>query len=232
MRILLVEDDPGLRASLAEALHRDAYCVDAVERAESALQALGDATYDALLLDIGLPGMDGLSLLARLRAQALRMPVLLITARDDWSDKVRGLDLGADDYLAKPFMLPELLARLRALLRRSQASASGDITLGRLSLGVAEQTATLDGQPLTLTRKEWALLFELALSSPKIVTKRKLINSLSHWENELSANAIELHISRLRRKLAGSTLELETIRGLGYRLIDPPTAGGSADRCA
>lgn len=231
MRILLVEDDPGLRASLAEALHRDAYSVDAVERAESALQALGDVTYDAMLLDIGLPGMDGLSLLARLRAQALQMPVLLITARDDWSDKVRGLDLGADDYLAKPFMLPELLARLRALLRRSRASACGDVALGGLGLGAAQQTATLNGRPLPLTRKEWALLFELALSSPKIVTKRKLINSLSHWEYELSANAIELHISRLRRKLAGSTLELETIRGLGYRLLDAPIAGGSADPC-
>lgn len=224
MRILLIEDDPNLRASLVEALCRERYTVDAVAQAEQAALTLRDVHYDALLLDIGLPGMSGLSLLGQLRARACALPVMLITARDDWEDKVRGLDLGADDYLSKPFMLPELLARLRALLRRASANRLACVQLGPLALDMGERSASLNQQPLPLTRKEWALLLELALQSPRLVPKRKLIDSLGHWDRELSANAVELHVSRLRLKLAASGLKLETVRGLGYRLLEqaPP----------
>lgn len=230
MRILLIEDDPCLGASLVEALRREGYTVDLLAQAEQVCMALRDVHYDAVLLDIGLPGMDGLSLLGQLRARACALPIMLITARDDWEDKVRGLDLGADDYLAKPFMLPELLARLRALLRRASANKLACVQLGALALDMGEHSASLSGEPLPLTRKEWALLLELVMQSPQLVPKRKLIDSLGHWDRELSANALELHVSRLRLKLAVSGLKLETVRGLGYRLLEQASTRAEVTR--
>lgn len=219
MRVLLIEDDEALRAGLYEALAAEAYAVDAFERGKQGLLALDAVDYDALILDLGLPDLDGLQVLQRLRGRSHGLPVLLLTARGDWQDRVRGLDLGADDYLVKPFVLPELLARLRALCRRHAAAQHALIQVGRLTLDTSQQVAILGAQPLALTPKEWALLLDLGLSSPKIVPKRKLAQGLSQWDHDVSTNALESHISRLRGKLLGAGLQLDTVRGVGYRLV-------------
>jgi len=219
MRVLLIEDDEALQAGLREALAAQTYAVDVFARGELGLAALEAVAYDAMILDLGLPDLDGLQVLSRLRARGHGLPVLLLTARSDWQDRVRGLDLGADDYLVKPFVLPELLARLRALCRRHAAAQHALIQLGRLSLDTAQQVASLGAKPLALTPKEWALLLDLCLSSPKIVPKRKLAQGLSQWDRDVSANALESHISRLRGKLVNAGLQLDTVRGVGYRLV-------------
>lgn len=219
MRVLLIEDDEALRAGLYEALAAEAYAVDAFERGKQGLLALDAVDYDALILDLGLTDLDGLQVLQRLRDRSHGLPVLLLTARSDWQDRVRGLDLGADDYLVKPFVLPELLARLRALCRRHAAAQHALIQVGRLTLDTSQQVAILGAEPLALTPKEWALLLDLGLSSPKIVPKRKLAQGLSQWDHDVSTNALESHISRLRCKLLGAGLQLDTVRGVGYRLV-------------
>ncbi|MEJ6006039.1 response regulator transcription factor [Paucibacter sp. AS339] len=219
MRVLLIEDDVSLREGLREALCRQGYGVDAFGLGEHGLSALGQAEYDALVLDLGLPDVDGLALLRRVRAQGKSLPILLLTARGDWADRVRGLDEGADDYLVKPFVLPELLARLRALIRRSGAAGAAGLSLGSLHLDMPQQMASLHGEALPLTPKEWAVLLALVLQSPTIVSKRKLLHSLSEWDREMSSNALETHVSRLRHKLQGAGLQLDTVRGVGYRLM-------------
>lgn len=221
MRILLIEDEASLREGLREALLRQGYGVDAFGQGEYGLAALEQAEYDALVLDLGLPDMDGLALLRRVRAQGKSLPILLLTARGDWSDRVRGLDEGADDYVAKPFVLPELMARMRALIRRSGAVRADRLSLGPLHLDMQQQLAWLSDAPLALTPKEWAVLLALVLQSPAIVSKRKLLHSLSAWDRELSSNALETHVSRLRHKLLGASISLDTVRGVGYRLTLP-----------
>ena len=217
MRILLVEDDPILAAGIREALEREQWAVDHLAAAEPAEAAIGLAAYDLAIVDIGLPGMDGLELVRRLRQRAYALPILILTARDGLKDRVAGLDLGADDYLTKPFLLPELLARLRALIRRSRASANPILSVGSLSLDQAGHTATLRGAALELTGREWSVLEQLVLAAPRVANKARLADSLSQWDKEITPNAVEIYISRLRTKL-GERMVIRTIRGIGYRL--------------
>jgi DNA-binding response OmpR family regulator len=228
MRILLVEDDALVAAGLREGLGRQGFVVDHLGAAEPALSALALTSYDAAIVDIGLPGIDGLELIRRWRRQGQLTPVLVLTARDALEDRVTGLDLGADDYLVKPCHLPELLARLRALIRRSSSAASSELTAGRLRLDLAARRALAAGGELELTGREFAILEQLMLASPKVVAKQKLAERLSEWDNELTLNAIELYVSRLRGKLKDTGVAIRTLRGIGYRLDETPadeTAG-------
>jgi DNA-binding response OmpR family regulator len=218
MRILLVEDDELLSCGLQQALDRAGYEVDVLARAEPALEALAHRRHDLAIIDIGLPGMDGLALLRRLRQRGDRVPVLVLTARDGLDDRVRGLNDGADDYLVKPFQLPELLARLQALIRRSLSAASSRLALGPLVLDLATREARLREEPFALTAREWDLVHLLVLSAPGVVPKRRLADSLGRWDREITDNAVEIHVSRLRAKLQGTGVSVRTVRGIGYRL--------------
>lgn len=218
MRILLVEDDELLQKALASALAEAGLALDVLCAAEPALDALMHGMHDLAIVDIGLPGMDGLSLVRRLRAGGNKVPVLMLTARDGLDDRVRGLNEGADDYLIKPFLLPELLARVQALIRRSQSAASSRVAAGPLVMDIASHEAELAGQPLGLTGREWDLLLALVLAMPKVLAKRKLADSLSRWDKEITDNAIEIYVSRVRGKLADSGVTIRTVRGIGYRL--------------
>lgn len=218
MRILLVEDDELLQKALASALAEAGLELDVLSAAEPALDALAHGMHDLAIVDIGLPGMDGLSLVRRLRAGGNKVPVLMLTARDGLDDRVRGLNEGADDYLIKPFLLPELLARVQALIRRSQSAASSRVAAGPLVMDIASHEAELAGQPLGLTGREWDLLLALVLAMPKVLAKRKLADSLSRWDKEITDNAIEIYVSRVRGKLADSGVTIRTVRGIGYRL--------------
>lgn len=218
MRILLVEDDTMVAAGIQEGLERAAFAVDHVAAAEPAEAALSLTQYDLAIVDIGLPRISGHELIRRLRRKGIGLPILILTARDALEDRVIGLDLGADDYMVKPFQLPELLARVRALIRRSRAAASSEIGAGTIRLDIARRTATAHGGPLDLTGREWEILQQLILASPKVLSKQKMVESLSQWDHELTANAVELYVSRLRAKLHGCGVEIRTIRGIGYRL--------------
>ncbi|MCL2020854.1 MAG: response regulator transcription factor [Betaproteobacteria bacterium] len=218
MRLLLIEDDLPIAKALAEGLTNAGISVDHLDRAETAESALSLTAYDLLIVDLELPGMSGLELIRRLRHLQIALPVLILTARDALEDRVQGLDTGADDYLVKPFLLPELLARIRALVRRSQAAASSELVSGSLRLHLDLRTATLDNAPLELTGREWDVLQHLMLIAPKVLSKQKLAESLGNWDNELSPNAVEIYISRLRNKLVGAGVTIRTVRGVGYRL--------------
>lgn len=218
MRLLVVEDDLTLAAGLIEGLGREGFQVDHLAAAEPAEAALGHTAYDLAVVDIGLPGMDGLELIRRVRRRGLLTPVLILTARDGLDDRVVGLDVGGDDYLVKPFLLPELLARVRALIRRSRAAASMVLSLGPLALDVQRHTASLSGEALELTGREWEVLEQLVLAMPRVVAKQKLADSLSQWDKEITPNAVEIYVSRLRGKLAGSGVTVRTVRGIGYRI--------------
>jgi len=218
MRVLVVEDDLTLAAGLVEALEREGFRVDHLGAAEPAEGAFGLTAYDLAIVDIGLPGMDGLELIRRVRRRGTLTPILILTARDALDDRVGGLDAGGDDYLLKPFLLPELLARVRALIRRSRAAASLMLQVGELALDVQAHRATLLGEALELTGREWNVLEQLALAVPRVVAKQKLADSLSQWDKEITPNAVEIYVSRLRAKLAGSRVGIRTVRGIGYRL--------------
>lgn len=225
MRVLLVEDDALLGEAVRAGLARAGLSVDAVAAAEPADAALRCTHYDLAILDIGLPGMSGLDLLRRLRQRGQGVPVLMLTARDTVDDRVRGLNQGADDYLAKPFPMPELVARCQALIRRSRAAASALLDFGPLQLDIGQRLAVLDGQPLELTPREWAVLAQLMLAAPNVVAKAQLADSLGAWDREITPNAIEIYASRLRTKLGDAGVVLRTVRGLGYRLeLAPPDA--------
>lgn len=218
MRILLVEDDLMVAEGVCEGLSKAGFAVDHVVTAESAESALKLTHYDLAIVDIGLPGMNGLELIRRLRHREVLVPILILTARDGFDDRVMGLDLGADDYMIKPFHLPELLARLRALIRRSHAAASSELSAGYVNLDLGKRTATVRGLSLDLTGREWEMLQQLMLATPHVVSKQQMVESLSHWDNELTHNAVEIYISRLRSKLQNCGVEIRTIRGIGYRL--------------
>ena len=218
MRTLLIEDDDPLADGMAEALQRHGFSVDRLASADGAEAALSTVQYDLLLLDIGLPGADGFDLLRRLRDRSLDLPVLMVTARDAVEDRVHGLRLGADDYLVKPFAIDELLARCDALLRRSRTSTAQQIAIGSLVLDTGRQSAQLGDQPLELTGREWGLLHELMRAAPNVVSKAKLTDSLGRWDREVTANAIEIYVSRLRATLGAGDVEVRTVRGIGYRL--------------
>ncbi len=218
MRVLLVEDNAMLAESIGEGLDNAGFTVDHLNAAEPAESALALTHYDLAIVDIGLPGMSGLELIRLLRLRKQQVPILILTARDGLSDRISGLDLGADDYMVKPFHLPELLARMRALIRRSQSAASSELCAGAVRLELAQRVATAHGERLDLTGREWEILQQLMLASPNVVGKQKMDESLSQWENEITANAVEIYISRLRNKLQGCRVEIRTIRGIGYRL--------------
>jgi two-component system OmpR family response regulator len=216
--LMIVEDDGSLAAGLARALGLEGYNVEHLETGETALTRMGEAPFDLLVLDIGLPGIDGFEVLRRLRMAGHAMPVLVLTARDAVGDRVHGLDLGADDYMTKPFALPELAARVRALIRRGQAGSGPRTTHGPLELDRSGRRAFLDGAPLELAAREWAVLQILLEKVEKVVSKESFIESLTNWEEDLSSNAIEVYISRLRAKLEPAGIRIRTVRGFGYML--------------
>lgn len=224
MRILLVEDDKLLADALCRAMVQSAYAVDAVDSGELADSALMAQSYDLVILDIGLPGLTGLELLRKLRGRKSHVPVLILTALDTLADRVRGLDLGADDYLAKPFDLPELEARVRALLRRGTNAATPLLQHGRLRLDTVGRRVFHDNQPVELSARELAVLELLLLREGRVVSKEHMVNHLYGWADEVGANAIEVYIYRIRRKLQPLGCEIRTVRGMGYLMerIDDP----------
>ena len=229
MRLLLVEDDVMVASGIKLGLTNAGYTVDWVGSAERAEQAVENDSFDLAIVDIGLPGIDGLELTRRLRTRGLTMPVLILTARDALQDRVQGLDLGADDYMLKPFELPELLARLRALLRRSQAATSAVLAFGPLEMDTALRRVQLGGKPMELGPREWTVLEYLLLQAPKPAAKDKLLAALTGWDKEITPNAIEVYISRLRAKLEPAGVLLRSIRGFGYRLELAVAADHGAD---
>ncbi len=224
MRILLVEDDALLADGLARALGQSGYLVDVAGDGKMADGWLENETYDLAILDLGLPGLDGADVLQRLRARRQRVPVLILSAREALEERVRVLDLGADDYLVKPVALAELEARVRALIRRAQGAPDPAIRLGRLTLDTVGKRAWLDGEALDLTAREWAALEFLAQRVNRIVNKDQIMQALYSWEDEITPNAVEKFISRLRTKLEPAGIVIRTVRGLGYYLEKPHKA--------
>jgi two-component system OmpR family response regulator len=216
MRLLVVEDSAALAAQLQDALTAAHFAVDHAPDGEEALFLGETEPYDAVVLDLGLPRLDGLSVLRRWRAAGHSMPVLILTARDAWTEKVAGLDAGADDYLAKPFAMGELLARVRALVRRAHGRAQAEIALGDLRIDPATATVSLRGAPVRLTGLEFRLLAYLANRPGQVVSKAELTEHLYAQDFDRDSNTLEVVIGRLRRKLDVSLIE--TIRGQGYRL--------------
>ena len=216
MRILVVEDDRDLNRQLVTACRDAGYAVDAAFDGDDG-HFLGDTEpYDAAILDIGLPKMDGLSVLEAWRRDGRLVPVLLLTARDRWSDKVAGIDAGADDYVAKPFHMEEVLARLRALTRRAAGRASNEVEVGRVRLDVKAGRLTVDGNPIKLTSHEFRLIQYLMLHMDKVVSRTELVEHLYDQDFDRDSNTIEVFVGRLRKKM-GIDL-IETVRGLGYRI--------------
>jgi two-component system OmpR family response regulator len=222
MRILVIEDEPTLAEQLAAALRAEAYAVDLAHNGVDA-HFLGDddkQPFDAVILDLGLPQMDGLTVLKKWRAAGRRMPVLILTARDNWHEKVAGIDAGADDYLTKPFHMEELLARLRALIRRAGGHASAELVCGAITLDTRNSRVTVDGSALTLTSHEFRVLDYLMHHQGKIVSRAALIEHIYAQDYDRDSNTVEVFIARLRKKLPAGVIETE--RGLGYRLVCPP----------
>ncbi|MFM9860743.1 response regulator transcription factor [Pseudoxanthobacter sp. M-2] len=223
MRVLVVEDDHDLSRQLGTALREAGYAVDTAFDGEEG-HFLGDTEpYDAVVLDIGLPRLDGISVLERWRRDGRAMPVLLLTARDRWSDKVAGIDAGADDYVAKPFHMEEVLARLRALVRRAAGHASNDITCGPVRVDTRASRVTVDGTPVKLTSHEYRLLVYLLMHQGRVVSRSELTEHLYDQDFDRDSNTIEVFVGRLRKKLVADVIE--TVRGLGYRLVAPPEGG-------
>jgi len=217
-RILVVEDDASLARALSKLLSAEGYATDNVGTGELALEVARTEPYGAVILDIGLPDISGLEVLRRLRRESGALPVLLLTARDAISDRVQGLDEGADDYLSKPFASSELLARLRALLRRGSGDASPKFVVGSLTCDPAAQTAEVNGRRLDLPRREWAVLHHLATQGGKVVSKERLAAQVFAFDDEVGPNALEVYVTRLRKKLAPDGPEIRNLRGLGYML--------------
>jgi two-component system OmpR family response regulator/two-component system response regulator QseB len=216
MRILLVEDDTSLGETILAWLRLDQHAVDWVRRGDSAQTALLTHRYDCVLLDRGLPGLSGDALLDALRSAGNTVPVILITAFNALADRVEGLDLGADDYLVKPFELEEMSARIRAAVRRGASQASNTLTHAGIALDVESRQASLDGQPVALTSREYHVLHTLLLRKNGIVTRAQIEESLYGWGEEVESNAIEVYIHNLRKKFGSDSIV--TVRGLGYRL--------------
>lgn len=217
MRVLIAEDHDTLGQQLRTALEQAHFAVDQAPDGEEALFLGETEPYDAVILDLGLPQLDGLSVLRRWRAAGCDMPVLILTARDAWSDKVAGLNAGADDYLAKPFVMAELVARVQALVRRRHGLSRPEITLGRLVVDTAQGRVLLDGAAVRLTGLEYRLLAYLAHRAGEVVSKTELTEHLYAQDFDRDSNTLEVVVGRLRRKLGDSVIE--TLRGQGYRLL-------------
>lgn len=217
MRILVVEDNELVADAIVRGLAMAGFAVDRAANAESASAALTAEHFDLAVLDIGLPGADGLSLLKRLRGDGKTLPVMVLTARDTLAAKVEALDLGADDFLMKPFEQAELAARCRALIRRSNLSTSGQLSLGRMRIDVTGRQLHIDGAMVELTGREWLVLECLALNSNRVVSKDRLQQTIVSWDQAVTPNAVEVYVSRLRTKLANAAT-IRAVRGLGYRL--------------
>lgn len=216
MRLLLIEDDTSLAQGIRTALKPEGYIVDWLADGQQALHGIKNEVFDLLLLDLGLPGLDGLSLLKKIRAEGKQLPVLILTARDAVTDRIAGLDAGADDYLIKPFDITELKARVRALLRRSAGRAQTSLQLGELELNPENQQVLFQQQPVSLTRREFALLHELLNQPGHVFTRDHLQQLLYGWEEDVESNALEVHIHHLRKKLFPGLIR--TLRGIGYVL--------------
>lgn len=214
MRLLLIEDDVALGEGIHQALIREGYTVDWVKDGASALHALLSEVFDLAILDLGLPKMDGLTVLRRLRESGSALPILILTARDATEDRIAGLDAGADDYLIKPFDLSELKARLRALLRRSAGRARVMIEHAGIRLDPTTQQVTYNNDPVALTPKEYQLLYELLSPPGRVMTRERLIQLLYGWNEEAESNTLEVHIHHLRKKFSSDLIR--TIRGVGY----------------
>ncbi len=221
MRVLIVEDDKALADGLMRTLRRSGYAVDKSATGELALRACAEEHYDLIVLDINLPGIDGFEVLRQLRKDRQTGSILMLTARDAEPDRVRGLDLGADDYVSKPFSLPEFEARVRALIRRSQAVRSPKLRFGGLTIDSTARRAQIEGEELDLTPREWAVLEYLVTRSGQVISKEQMLQALCSWDDSLTHNAIEVYISRLRSKLHNAGIRIRTVRGFGYMVEDP-----------
>lgn len=222
MRVLIVEDEPNLGRQLRATLEGAGYAVDLAADGQDGHYLGATESYDAIVLDLGLPEIDGLTVLDRWRKEGQQTPVLVLTARDSWSDKVAGLDAGADDYLAKPFRTEELIARLRALIRRSSGNASAEMTAGPVRLDTRSGRVTLDGEPAKLTAQEFKLLSYLMHHKGKVISRTELIEHIYDQDFDRDSNTIEVFVTRIRKKLGADVIT--TIRGLGYSLNDPDQA--------
>ena len=219
MRLLLIEDEAALRLTLARKLEADGYRVDQAADGENGLHQAREFPLDMAIVDLGLPKVNGLSIVQRLRADGRTLPILILTARGGWQDKVTGLEAGADDYLVKPFEYPELAARIKALLRRASHAATDGLTFGPLVIDLAAQQARLDGAPLDLTTFEYRVLEFLVRERARVVSKQELSDYLYPHDQDRDSNVLEVLVGRLRRKLdpAGTLAPIETLRGRGYR---------------
>lgn len=222
MRILLVEDDPQLAAQVGEALEEAGHVVEKADNGQDALYLGNEEVFEAVVLDLGLPVLDGLTVLNQWRAAGRDMPVLILTARDNWHEKVAGIDAGADDYLTKPFHMEELLARLRALIRRAHGHASAEIRCGPLVLDTRARRVSLEGRSLSLTSHEYRLLAYLMHHPNQVLSRQELIEHLYAQDFERDSNTLEVFVARLRKKLPADMIE--TVRGLGYCLRSPGAA--------
>lgn len=219
MKILLAEDDPLIGTSVEQALRMESYAVDWVRDGLAAELALDSGTYALLLLDLGLPRQDGLALLKKQRQKNNMIPVLIITARDAVQDRVAGLNLGADDYLVKPFDLHELIARVRALIRRHAGRAQPEMVLGTLKVNQLTHEVSLDGKPLALSQREFTLLECLMENPGTVLSKEQLEERIYGWDEKVSSNAVEVHLHNLRRKLGSDWIR--NVRGVGYKVTEP-----------
>jgi DNA-binding response OmpR family regulator len=230
MRILIAEDDPGLAEGIAAYLRPLGHAVETARTGADAESMLASERFDLALVDVGLPRIDGFEVVRRMRARGETTPAIIITARDALDDRVHGLDLGADDYLAKPFELAELAARIRAVVRRGQAARSPQLVHGPLVLDTESRRVWLEGDLLELPPREWAVLELLLRRVGKVVSKEHILQSISTWDSELTLNAIEVYVSRLRAKLEPSGVFIRTIRGFGYRLDEFPQESDAKQR--
>jgi two-component system OmpR family response regulator/two-component system response regulator QseB len=222
MRVLLVEDDPLLGDALQAGLRDNGFAVEWLRDGEAGLAALAADRFDAVVLDLGLPRLDGRRLLEQRRSEGDRTPVLVLTARDALDDRVAGLDAGADDYVVKPVAIAELAARLRALVRRASGTARGKLEAGPLSVDPASRTVTWRGDPVELAPREFDVLLALLLRAGRVVTRDQLASALYEWDRSIESNALEVHVHHLRRKLAPDLIR--TVRGVGYMV---PADGGA-----